>query len=91
MDNTIQTKRLLLRKPKLSDASWVTEGLSNFEVAGNMLVPHPFQMDMALDWLNHAQALKTPKEIRFSIEYQDRGVGVVSFREKMEMPNWDIG
>ncbi len=82
MDNTIQTKRLLLRKPKLSDASWVTEGLSNFEVAGNMLVPHPFQMDMALDWLNHAQTLKAPNETRFCIDYQDQGVGVVSFREK---------
>lgn len=83
MDKTIRTDRLFLRQPKLSDANWIYQGLSNYEVASNMLVPHPFNMDMALDWLNHAQTLKAPREIRFCIEHQnDGGIGVVSFRQK---------
>lgn len=83
MDKTIRTNRLLLRQPTLADANWIYQGLSNFEVAGNMLVPHPFEMDMAIQWLEHAQTLKVPKETRFCIEHQnDGGIGVVSFREK---------
>lgn len=83
MDRTIQTNRLLLRPPQISDANWITKGLSNFGVAGSMLVPHPFEIDHAIDWLSRTATLKAPNEIRFCIDYESQGgVGVVSFSEK---------
>ncbi|VAW15248.1 hypothetical protein MNBD_ALPHA12-364 [hydrothermal vent metagenome] len=81
MSEQIATERLLLRKPRLSDAKWITDGLNNFAVAGNMLVPFPFKTDNALTWLNEAATLKTPREFRFCIEHKnDGGVGGISFR-----------
>ncbi len=85
----IRTDRLLLRAPRLSDANWITSGLGNMAVAQNMLVPHPFSMDHALDWLENRQRPDTPgnnenatpREIRFCIEHEkDGGIGIVSFR-----------
>jgi RimJ/RimL family protein N-acetyltransferase len=81
MSVSIKTRRLCLRRPKLSDAKWITDGLNNFAVAGNMLVPFPFEMDHALDWLNQTTSLKAPGEARFCIEHEnDGGVGVIGFR-----------
>ncbi|MCF6303232.1 MAG: GNAT family N-acetyltransferase [Devosiaceae bacterium] len=83
MDRTIHTERLLLRAPKLSDANWITKGLSNFTVAGNMLVPHPFEIDHALEWLLQEKNSNVPAEAQFCIDHQkDGGVGSVSFRRK---------
>lgn len=83
MDRTIKTSRLSLRSPQISDANWITQGLSKFSVAGNMLVPHPFAIDHAIDWLSHTPTLKAANEARFCIDYENQGgVGVVSFRQK---------
>ena len=83
MDKTIQTPRLLLRQPKLSDAGWMRDGLSNFAVASNMLVPHPLEIDHMLDWLEKGQVNTGPEETAFCIEHQkDGGVGSVSFVKK---------
>lgn len=78
----IKTTRLLLREPKLCDANWITDGLNNIAVAQNMLVPHPFNIDHAVDWLSKKRGPDGQKEIRLCIEHKDDGgVGIIGFRD----------
>lgn len=49
---TLETKRLILRKPKISDWADIVEGLKEYDVVKMMTnVPHPYGKKDALKWL----------------------------------------
>lgn len=58
---TIQTKRLVLRPHRLSDADAITASLGDFQVARMLArVPAPFDRQDALDWLSAGSVAATP-------------------------------
>jgi len=51
----LETKRLILRKPRLSDWEDVVEGMGDIEVAKYLkLVPHPYNKNNAIRWIKYA-------------------------------------
>jgi len=48
----LETDRLILRKPRMSDWKDVVEGIGDLKVSSNLLkVPHPYKEKDAKDWL----------------------------------------
>ena len=53
----IETKRLVLRRPRLRDAPRIAALLNNFEVTKNLArVPHPYTLNMARGLADAAKA-----------------------------------
>src|SRR5690554_3599472 len=74
----IETKRLVLRRPRLRDAPRIATLLNNFEVTKNLArVPHPYTLNMAVDWLMRQKREWNPDMVTFAI--CDRRVGVMGF------------
>jgi RimJ/RimL family protein N-acetyltransferase len=72
----LETRRLVLRLPAVSDADAVVRYLNNFAVAGNLSrVPYPYAPADAEAWLGRQQADRPPEETQFAIEL--RGVGYI--------------
>lgn len=80
MSIELETARLVLRLPRLADAGWMTRGLNNFNVAGNMLVPFPYEREMAEDYLGRDWAHMPPNRMRYVIDLKGTGgVGMAGF------------
>jgi RimJ/RimL family protein N-acetyltransferase len=77
----LETRRLILRSPALSDAAAVVHYLNNFAVAGNLArVPYPYALADAEAWLSQQRADRPPEETQFAIELKGAGyVGQVGF------------
>ena len=79
----IKTKRLNLRYPILSDAKFHANGLGDYQVAKNLLVPHPYNIEMAHEWLAQDFTNKTINETRFVVEKKDNIlIGGIGFNDK---------
>ena len=48
----IETKRLILREWKESDIDFVVDGLNDFNVAKNLVVPYPYTKKDAIDFIS---------------------------------------
>lgn len=88
---TIETPRLVLRRPELADAERYAQLLNNFAVAGNLArVPLPFTVDDTREWLPEKTRTLNPREFGFAITTpQDGLIGNVGFHEGRFGP--DIG
>lgn len=68
----LETKRLILRPPRINDWKDVVEGANDLEVSRNLLaVPHPYQKKDALKWIKHCikrHKSKNPDDYTFFIE-----------------------
>ncbi len=84
----IITKRLILRPPKMNDAQNLVNGLGDYEIAKFLLVPHPYNLVMAKDWLKQKIANKNIiNESYFMIELKNNEfVGGIGFSEKSGKP-----
>ncbi len=56
----LETERLILREPKISDWKDLVEGLNNREIAIYMNVPFPYKQKNAFEWIN--KKIKESKE-----------------------------
>lgn len=71
----IETQRLLLRRPKLRDAPRIAALLNNFEVTKNLArVPHPYTLNMAVDWLVRQKKEWSPDSVTFAICHPRQGL-----------------
>lgn len=71
----IKTERLLLRRPRLRDAPRIASLLNNYEVTKNLArVPHPYSINMAVDWLIRQRNEWTPDTITFAICEKRQGL-----------------
>lgn len=77
----LSTKRLLLRPPVIEDAQWLTNGLGRFSVAKNLLVPHPYNIEMAAKWLSQDWASFSDANTRFIIELDKTNIGGAGLTE----------
>ena len=65
----IETKRLILRKPKLSDWKDVVEGVGNLDVSKRTEnIPYPYSKKNALEWLKRSIKKWGKKDYCLSIE-----------------------
>lgn len=52
----LKTKRLILRKPRLSDWKDIVEGAGEYDVAKmNSVIPYPYKKKDAIKWINKTQ------------------------------------
>jgi RimJ/RimL family protein N-acetyltransferase len=81
MTPRLETRRLILRQPALSDAAAVVRYLNNFAVAGNLArVPYPYALADAAAWLDQQHTGRPAEETQFAIELKDVGyIGNVGF------------
>jgi RimJ/RimL family protein N-acetyltransferase len=81
MDVTLKTSRLVLRPPRLEDASNIARYLDNFAVAGNLSrVPYPYRLSDARAWLRTWRPDKPASETGFTMDLPGEGaVGHVGF------------
>lgn len=74
----IVTERLVLRRPRLRDAPRIASLLNNFEVTKNLArVPHPYTINMAVDWLIRQKREWTPDSVTFAV--CDKRNGLMGF------------
>ena len=74
MDVTLETRRLILRQPRPSDAPRITKLINNFAVSGKLAqVPYPYKLSDAEWWLGTWRADKLVGETGFSIEAMTQG------------------
>lgn len=77
----LQTQRLILRKPRLSDWKDVVEGVGDFEVSRNTLrIPYPYTKKDALDWIKKSNKKWNEKRgYTFAIELkkEKKLIGVI--------------
>lgn len=84
---TPEAQLIELTPLSLSDADWITQGLSTFDVAGNLTVPHPYSLADAHLWLTGTEFWKHPDNLRLKISHPgEGGIGVVSIRKVENMP-----
>ena len=81
MDVTLETRRLLLRQPRLSDAERLARYLDNFAVAGNLArVPYPYRLADAKAWLRSWRPDRPAGDTGFTIDLEGEGlIGHVGF------------
>ncbi len=81
----LETKRLILRKPKKSDWKDIVEGLGDFNVAKMMsYMPHPYRKKEAYDFIKKTDKESKQKIItsmQFSIELkaEKKVIGGIGF------------
>ena len=76
----LETQRLILRKPKLSDWTDVVEGAGEFDVAKmTEKIPYPYKKKNALDWLKNSIKKFGKEEYAFLIELKKerKVIGVI--------------
>jgi RimJ/RimL family protein N-acetyltransferase len=74
VDVTLETRRLLLRQPRLDDAARIAAFLNNFRVAGNLArVPYPYHEVDARAWLRTWRPDKPPAETGFTLDLPGEG------------------
>ncbi len=73
----IETKRLILRKPRLSDAKDIVEGIGDIEVSRNLSsVPYPYKKKDAENWIKKIIKKwnkKDQEDYTFGIELKSEG------------------
>ncbi|NOY89542.1 MAG: GNAT family N-acetyltransferase [FCB group bacterium] len=73
----IETKRLILRPPRISDWQDIVEGVSDIEVSGMLaVVPHPYGKKDAIWWINEVLKKwkkKNKDDYTFFIELKSEG------------------
>ncbi len=75
MDVTLETRRLLLRQPRPTDAARIARFLNNFAVAGKLSrVPYPYAESDAQWWLGTWRADKPAGETGFTMELPGEGL-----------------
>ena len=75
MDVTLETRRLLLRQPRATDAARITKLINNFAVSGKLArVPYPYKLTDAEWWLGNWRADKPPGETGFTIDLPGEGL-----------------
>lgn len=81
MDVSLNTRRLILRQPRLSDAERLTAYLDNFAVAGNLArVPYPYRLSDAKAWLKSWRPDRRAEDTGFTIDLPGEGlIGHVGF------------
>jgi RimJ/RimL family protein N-acetyltransferase len=86
-----ETSRLRLRPPGMGDAVRIAELLNNFAVTGNLsVVPFPYSLEDARNWLGQWRADAAPTDMHFIIELANEGaVGVIG--NHIEDDNAHIG
>jgi RimJ/RimL family protein N-acetyltransferase len=86
MDIELQTRRLTLRQPRISDAVRLAHFLDNFAVAGNLSrVPYPYRLIDAEAWLRSWRANFPASQTGFTIDLPGEGlIGHVGFHEDDE-------
>jgi len=76
------SERLSFRLPKLADANFLIQGLGDYDVASNLLVPHPYKIEMAHDWLNKNWQMNTPANSYYIVELNDKtAIGGFGFNQ----------
>ncbi len=79
----IKSKRLILRQPVLDDAKFLAKGLGDKEVAEYLTVPHPYNLEMAQEWLKQDFVNKSANETSFIVEKKDKTfIGGIGFNER---------
>lgn len=86
MTPLLTTERLRLRSPGIGDASRLADFLNNYAVAGNLsVVPYPYTITDANQWLGKWRADAKPTDTQFIIERVGEGaIGVIGYRKKDE-------
>lgn len=75
MDVTLETRRLLLRQPRMSDAPRLARLLDNFAISSKLArVPYPYSLKDAEWWLGTWRADKPPGETGFTLELPGEGL-----------------
>lgn len=75
MDVELRTARLLLRQPRLGDATRIARFLNNFRVTGNLArVPYPYAEADAIAWLRTWRPDLPPGQTGFSLDLPGEGV-----------------
>lgn len=75
MDVTLETRRLVLRQPRQTDAPRLARLLNNFAISGKLSrVPYPYSEADATWWLNTWRADRPPAETGFTIELPGEGL-----------------
>ncbi len=92
----LETKRLVIRNPKLSDAKDITKNINNLNISKWLLVvPYPYKLKDAVSWIKGLKK-KTKDEIRFVIELKENkevigGMGIHhinKFQGKCDIGYW---
>lgn len=102
MTPLLTTPRLRLRSPGIGDATRLAKLLDNFAISGNLaVVPHPYTLADANQWLGKWRADAMPADTNFIIDHNDEGaIGVIGSRMKdgtaymgywLGEPYWDQG
>ena len=78
---TLETRRLLLRAPALTDAAVITRLCGDADVARNTArIPHPYRREDAEAFLERVSWADPRRDPVFIIEHQDEGpVGMIGF------------
>jgi len=95
MSAILETARLILRAPRLSDASAYAVGVGDYEVVRFLTsVPHPYTTEMARAWLAKAPK-NTPERNLFTIECDGEVIGSISLINELGFwlarPHWGKG
>lgn len=85
MTPMLETERLVLRRPRASDAAAIADGLNNFAVAGNLSrVPCPYTLDDAHAWLRLQAQNEPPARTGFAITLYGTYIGQVGLHDDIQ-------
>ena len=83
----IETERLILREYTLSDVDDLVEGLNNFDIAKNLVVPFPYNKSHAESFINK-NCKHTDKNYSFAIQLKNNnkviGGTSLEFNEQLQ-------
>lgn len=89
----LETERLILRKPRLSDAESIAKNIDNLEISKWLLaVPHPYKLNDAVWWINEHK--KKDQDYSFCIELKsEKGIigGMGLSKVDLEKGKADVG
>lgn len=86
----IETRHLVLRPVRMSDADAIAETLNDWQVTRMLSrVPLPYSRDDACDWLNRARSAVTPDWQLAITEGDDVMIGLVSL--EIRHGRWHLG
>ena len=75
----IETERLRLRAPRLSDAARIALLAGDYDVASMTgTIPHPYREEMAADWIKSLEAGE--EGVAFAVEHAGALIGCVGYR-----------
>ena len=87
---SIKTKRLVIKKPKISDRKVLLKHLNNWKVVKWLTrVPFPYLLEDANWWINVYS--KEKNNLEFSIYLNDNLIGVIGFRNLEISKEYSIG